>query len=155
MNLNLPSDIEKKVDHVIISLPFKDLSLQNLLKNRIPSENSILLEGAAQKFRIVPGDGSGLQFNQRPGKPGAHWSFDFDFNVLENTNSNFAILNRFSNKRIVLFIGTSTYIYQLGYKDQLLNFSFRENLTGYRVSISGELYFPAARKLILSFRSSF
>lgn len=155
MNLNLPSDIEKKVDHVIISLPFNDLNLQNLLKNRFPSENSILLDGFGEKYRIIPDEGTSLRFNQRDGKPGVIWNFSFDFDVVENTKQNFAALDSFTNQKVVLFIGTSTYMYQLGYKDQPLNFSFRENLNGYRVTISGDVYFPAARKLILSFRSSF
>lgn len=154
MNLNIPSDIEKKIDHVIISLPFNDLSLSALLKNRIPSENSILIDGAAAKYRVIPGDGS-IQFNQRLGKSGVSWNLNFDFNVIENTTSNFLGLNRFSNQKVVLFMGTSTYMYQMGYQNQALNFSFRENLTGYRVSISGEVYYPVARKLIVSFRSSF
>ena len=154
MNLNLPSDIEKKVDHILISLPFKGLSLKNLLKNIIPVEDDLILSGNAEKFRIVPGDSS-IQFSQKESSSGIFWNFRFDFDFLENTKTNFSIINRFTNQKVVLFIGTSTHQYQLGYKDQPLDILFRETFTGYRVSITGDVYFPASRKQLVSFRSSF
>lgn len=154
MNLNLPSDIEKKVDHVIISLPFKGLSSKNVIKNVIPSENTLNFEGNAKKFRITPGDAS-ISFSQKQSKSGIYWDFSFSFDLFPNSVSNFHTLNRFTNKKVVLLIGTSTYIYMIGSKDQPLHYSFREVDAGFKISFSGRMYFPAARKPIVSFRSSF
>lgn len=154
MNLNIPSDLEKKVDSVIIALPFSLLSLSNLLKNRVPSENDVLTQGDGMKFRIRPGDAS-INFSQKESKSGVYWSFKFDFDLVDNTPSNFNALNRFLNQKIIPFISTSAYIYQLGYKSQPLDFSFKESLEGFRISIDGKVYFPAGRKRLLSFRSSF
>lgn len=50
MIINLPTDIEKKVDHVYISLPFSKLNAQNLLKGIQPTDYELELYGNAEKF---------------------------------------------------------------------------------------------------------
>lgn len=154
MNLNLPSDIEKKVDKIIISLPFNKLSIQNMLKNQIPTDSDLKLHGNSAEFRVRPGDGS-VNFQQKDSRSGIYWTVSFDFELVDNNHLNFAQLNRFTNQKVAIIIGTSTYIYWIGTTTQLINFSFRETLTGFRVSLSGDVYFPVARKKIQSFRSSF
>lgn len=154
MNLNLPSDIEKKVDKITISLPFNSLSVRNMLKNQIPTNSDFMHRGNSLSIRIRPGDGL-INFRQKPSNAGTSWRIDFDFELVDNILHNFNHLNRFTNRKVAILIGTSTYNYWIGTKDQLLDFSFRETLTGFRVNISGDVYFPAARQKIQSFRSSF
>lgn len=150
---NIPTDIEKKIDNVIICLPFEQLSIVNYLKNKIPTESDLLLHGRGEKIRILPGDAS-IDFRSETPTPGASWRFNLSFDVVDNTHSNFNKLNFFSNKKVVPVIGTSTYRYQIGNSEQPMDFSFRETLTGFEVNISGQCYFPASRQIITSFRTS-
>lgn len=154
MIVNIPTDIEKKVDEIIISLPFNKLSIQNMLKNQIPTDSDLKLHGNSAEFRVRPGDGS-VNFQQKDSRSGIYWTVSFDFELVDNNHLNFAQLNRFTNQKVAIIIGTSTYIYWMGTTTQLLKFSFRETLTGFSVSLSGDVYFSAARKKIQSFRSSF
>lgn len=154
MIINLPTDIEKKVDHVYISLPFSKLNAQNLLKGIQPTDYELELYGNAEKIRIQPED-SGINFRLLENKSGGLWNFNFNCDVIENNNPNFKALNRFANKKVVLFIGTSTYRYQIGWAEQLLQFTFREITQGFNVTVAGQCYFPASRKQITSFRSTF
>lgn len=153
MILNYASDIEKKTDNVIICLPFSDLSVENQLKNAIPAESVLLLKGNGLKVRILPGDAK-IDNKQSNSKPGSSWNFTSNFEVVDNTLSNFRQLQRFINKKVVLIVGTSTYRYQFGNKVQPLDISFRETPTGFNVSVSGQFNFPAARQQITSFRST-
>lgn len=154
MNLNLPSDIEKKVDNITISLPFSNLSVRNMLKNQIPTKNDFITHGNSHSFRVRPGDGS-INFRQRTSNAGVSWQIDFQFQLVDNNLKNFNALNRFTNRKVAIVIGTSTYKYWIGTEDQLLNFIFRETLSGFQVNISGDIYFPVARERIQSFRSTY
>lgn len=154
MLINIPSDIEKKVDHVIICLPFSKLNLKNLLQNQIPSESELLTLGRGLKIRLEPGD-SDLDHRWRIQKAGGFWDLSFNAKVLENNKPNFDQINRFTNQRVVLLIGTSTYRYQLGWEKQLLEFTFREKTDSLDLSFSGSVYYPAARQQITSFRTTF
>jgi|SRR5690606_6129777 len=154
MIINIPTDIEKKVDHIYICLPFSQLNVQNLLKGIQPGDSELELYGSALKIRIQPGDAD-VDFRLRENKSGDYWDFNFNCNVSDNNKTNFDQLHRFVNKKIVLFIGTSTYRYQIGWQEQLLKFTFREITQGFNLAISGEVYFPASRKQITSFRSTF
>lgn len=147
---NFPTDIEKKVDHIIITLPFNDLSLKNQLKNIIPSESELLTKGNALKVRVLPND-AGIDNRQSKSKPGNYWNFNFNCDVVDNTHSNFQRLNFFSNRKIVLVVGTSTYRYQLGNQDHPLDFSFKETTTGFNISIAGQCFCAASRQKISSF----
>lgn len=151
---NIPTDIEKKIDHVFICLPFNKLTVGNLLKEIQPSDSELESFGFGLKIRIKEQDGK-IDFKSRENKSGNYWSFNFNCDVDENNKVNFDSLNRFSNKKIILFLGTSTYRYQLGYIDQPLDFSFAESLEGFKLSISGDSYYPASRKPITSFRTTF
>lgn len=154
MIINLPTDIEKKVDHIYICLPFNKLNAGNLLKGIQPTDSELELYGSALKIRIQPGDAD-IDFRLRENKSGDYWSFNFNCDVVDNNKSNFSALNRFVNKKVILFIGTSTYRYQIGWTDQPLKFTFREITRGFNLTIAGECYYPASRKQITSFRSTF
>ena len=121
---NIPSDIEKKVDNIYISLPFKELTSSNLLKNIQPTDLEIENKGSGLQIPIHPGD-SDLDFRIRESKNGDIWSFSFDAFVFDNNRTNFNALHRFFNQKIVLFIGTTTHRYQVGWKGQPLKISFR------------------------------
>lgn len=154
MIINLPDDIEKKVDHIYISLPYSKLNVSNLLKNIQPTDSELELLGKALKIRIEPGD-SAIDHRLRDDKPGAFWDFSFGCDVRDNNKPNFDQLNRFANQKIILFIGTSTYRYQLGWMKQPLLFTFRELTDSLNISISGQVYYAASRKQITSFRTTF
>lgn len=153
MITNIPTDIEKKIDNIIISLPFSKLSVENQLKNLIPTESEFLLAGKGLKVRILPDD-SQLDFKNPKSKSGSYWEFTANFDVVDNNKVNFQKLNFFSNRKVILVIGTSTYRYQLGNREQLMDFSFREITTGFNVSITGQCYLPASRQIITSFRTT-
>ncbi|MFA7448760.1 MAG: hypothetical protein WCY77_10010 [Weeksellaceae bacterium] len=153
MIYNFPTDIEKKIDNIIISLPFSDLSVKNQLKNIIPSESDLILKGKALKVRILPSDAS-LSNKLNKSKSGSYWSFSSNFEIVDNNKTNFTRLNFFTNEKVVIVIGTSTYRYQLGNKNQPLEFSFIENETGFKVTVSGNCYYPASRQIISSFRTT-
>lgn len=150
---NISTDIEKKIDNVIICLPFGQLSVVNQLKNKIPPESDLQLHGSGEKIRILPGDAN-IDFRPDTTTAGTSWRFNLSFDVVDNTHSNFKKLNFFTNKKVVTVISSSTYRYQIGNSEQPLDFSFRETLTGFDVTISGQCYFPAARQIITSFRTS-
>lgn len=154
MIINLPTDIEKKVDHIYISLPYSKLSVQNLLKHVQPPDSELKALGRALKIRIEPGD-SEIDHRQRDDKAGKYWDFNFNCKVVDNNKPNFDQINRFTNHKVVLFIGTSTFRYQLGTIEQPLDISFRELTDSLNITISGDGYLPASRKQIVSFRTTF
>lgn len=154
MKQNIPSDIEKKIDKVTLSLPFWELSLSNLLKNSLQSDSVLLEKGSALPIRIQPGDAA-LDFRQTKDRAGTVWTFDMSFRVVNRSKQDFEDLNFFTNKKVILYIGTPEFRYQVGYKDQLLDFNLRQTTDGFRVNVSGKVYYPAARSQVLSFRSSF
>lgn len=153
MIYNFPTDIEKKIDNIIISLPFSDLSVKNQLRNIIPSESDLILKGKALKVRILPSDAS-LSVKLNKSKSGSYWSFSSNFEIVDNNKTNFTRLNFFTNEKVVIVIGTSTYRYQLGNENQLLELSFIENETGFKVTVSGNCYYPASRQIISSFKTT-
>lgn len=153
MIYNFPTDIEKKIDNIIISLPFSDLSVKNQLRNIIPSESDLILKGKALKVRILPSDAS-LSIKLNKSKSGSYWSFSSNFEIVDNNKTNFTRLNFFTNEKVVIVIGTSTYRYQLGNENQLLELSFIENETGFKVTVSGNCYYPASRQIISSFKTT-
>lgn len=151
---NLPTDLEKKVDHIYICLPSAQLSIENYLKGVQPTDSELALNLLAEKVRIRPGDDS-VSMKTKEAKSGEVWDFSFDFKVEDNRTSVFNALNRFSNKKIILFVGTSTHRYQLGWRDQPLSYSMRETVDGFQISVRGSSYFPANRKTVVSFRTTF
>lgn len=153
MIYNFPTDIEKKIDNIIISLPFSDLSVKNQLRNIIPSESDLILKGKALKVRILPSDAS-LSIKLNKSKSGSYWSFSSNFEIVDNNKTNFTRLNFFTNEKVVIVIGTSTYRYQLGNEKQSLELSFIENETGFKVTVSGNCYYPASRQIISSFKTT-
>lgn len=130
------------------------LSIENYLKGVQPTDSELALNLLAEKVRIRPGDDS-VSMKTKEAKSGEVWDFSFDFKVEDNRTSVFNALNRFSNKKIILFVGTSTHRYQLGWRDQPLSYSMRETVDGFQISVRGSSYFPANRKTVVSFRTTF
>lgn len=154
MITNLPSDLEKKIDNIYISLPFSTLTASNLLKGIQPTDSELVTHGKALKVKIHPSN-SDLNFRQMVSPAGISWNFSISFQVYENNQVNFQRLNRFMNKKVVVFITTTEYRYQVGWKEQPLSITFREITEGFNVTISGDNYFPASRNKLMSFRATF
>lgn len=153
MIINIPIDIEKKIDSICISLPFSGLTIKKMIKSTLPTDSELEMYGDAEKIRIIPGD-SDFDFQTRDSKSGDYFKYNFSCNIVDNSKGVYKSLSRFINKKIVLIIGTSTHRYQLGWNEQPANFALRETVNGFKITITGESYFPPVRQEITSFRSS-
>lgn len=149
---NNTPDFNKEINQAwIVKEGQPGCNLPNILLSPGISEVLTLIpEEEILKIKVLPSDVD-INAKQKTSSAGSYTSHSYSITVQPANVTNFHLIQKFTNTKVLLFLFSNLDTYLIGVNQQGLLFLFDENSEAFQLNLSGDTYYPALRDNSLSF----
>ena len=142
---NLPDDIERKVLHFGFLQNHTDFSyLEMWRRDLLQFDNLLKLNYNGFLVRPIEGD-TVISINTKKTESGSYSDSQFDFSI-EMQDDEIATIEKYRNKKGILIVVTSLYLYVIGNFHEPLEYTYKENTSTLKISCSGDTRLKPLRR---------